>query len=869
MQTDPPRNAPDDDLPQTDQPHAARLRNALLAAGLGLAVLALGLPEIDAPWMQGDEHIFIFDNPDVNPGAAPAGSARSLGMRLVGIFTTAQGDLYQPIPIASYALEWALTGGRPAGTRLIDLLLHAANGMLLWWVLTLLLRHTGCSTVHTPIIAWALALLWALHPMLVTAWASDMGRTHLLAASFALLSLGWHVRALDKRHWGCAVGALAALLLAMLCKPLVGWILVVVALEAALGGWRRMASSPRVYGVAVICAAFAVLTLWSSTTSGIAEEASSGLFGDPVARSALAIQIYFRDLLTPFAPPFWHLPDPSTGWQHLGVWIGLVLAAASITHAVWSWRRSAHMVTVGWAWCWGLLLPTLGLVGAREVAAADRYMYQPLMGIALVAAVTISRAVVPRTNAGLQRFTRLAIGVAVLLGLLFVALGMPQARIARSNVRRAVRLAKLHPDDPRALEALAEAYSFARNHRLPRGDERRAESDESQSTHYQRLLCETLERAATLGDLDRFYTTPADRAAYHRRLSYRMLMAGLAEGALVQAESARQLEPESFLTWKRLAHAYRALERFDESLAAYQQCQEYLPDDPLTRAVHHTDFGTLLMFTLERDTEACEQFLAAVRTGHASSTAMLGMGLCEIRYGEGARGFQLVSEVLERDPGNVRAGLALAEYHARSHHWAPAGAVYAAILQDHPTHYETLRGYHEVCLQVQEYRSAAMAWHDALLRSPENRAFQSYLVWTLVLSQEEAADEAAETLLATDPDNPMACFARMLAAIRSNDPEAAIGWVLRARSGQPIPEARAFERAAATLRLMIAREEITSDAAVAEAAIRLGGDSNGGERAAALAELEQLVAGELAPAWASVARSLIAGSGVSEPLPAE
>ena len=41
-------------------------------------------------------------------------------------------------------------------------------------------------------------------------------------------------------------------------------------------------------------------------------------------------------------------------------------------------------IALGGAGCWATLLPVVGLVGAREAAATDRYLYQPLMGILLV-----------------------------------------------------------------------------------------------------------------------------------------------------------------------------------------------------------------------------------------------------------------------------------------------------------------------------------------------------------------------------------------------------------------------------------------------------------------------------------------------------
>ncbi|MCK4342877.1 MAG: hypothetical protein KAY37_14275 [Phycisphaerae bacterium] len=691
-----------------------------LVLGLGITlVLALyiaGSPSLDAPWIQGDEFIFIVDNPAVNPAADPDHAEAELGTRLLGILMSVHEDLYQPIPLLTYALEWELTSGRAHSFRRTDLLLHALNALLLWWVLATVLRQEQWArSVRVSVVAWALALLWALHPMLVTTYAADMGRTHLLSATFALLALGLYWRGLVLRDTdttqratdfgprgtapaeargssetapaeargpseGVLLGALrkelyfggavAALLLAMLCKPVVGWVLLALILEAARRGWRRALTSYRLYVIALICLGFAVFTMQTSRESGILEDVSQGLFGDPAARGALAVWIYFRNLVTPLWLAFWYLPDPRTGWSCPLVWIGVGLAAAGAWHAVRSWRRpETRAITIGWAWCWGLLLPVIGLVGAREVAAVDRYFYQPLMGIMLIVGVLACRVLArfkPAASA------RIILSVAGVLALAMLAWDLPQCKIARSNIRRARRLVELNQGDPRALEALAAAYDFARNHPLPRDDQPVLAPGMTQLPHFNELFKETLTRAATADNLVHYFPGPEDRTPFHRRLSHRFLSAGSPEEALAQARVAFELQPENFITWIRLAQAYRRLENYAQAAHAYEQCERYLPADPLTRLIHFADFGYMLMFNLDSDAEACPRLAAALelrkparltdpRTWRlAKQRAKFGYAHCQIRSGEGERGLALICEVLQADPANPRAAMHIA-----------------------------------------------------------------------------------------------------------------------------------------------------------------------------------------------------------------
>jgi tetratricopeptide (TPR) repeat protein len=848
-----PAAAPANSGQSSHQAERASPRRLILLLGgvLVAATLIAGAPDLGAPWLMGDEFVFIVNDPDVNPAADAEHRDRSLAARLASIGSRVHDDLHQPLPLLSYAVQWDLTRGNPLGFRLVDVLLHAANALLLWWVLARLLARSSWSQL-APVstVAWALALLWALHPALVMTWAADMGRTHLLSAFFGLVALGFYVRALSRAQTRWFVGAVAALVLAMLAKPIPGFVLVAFVLEGLCRGWRRTLISPRVYIVGVICAAFAGLTMWTSAQSGLAEDASKGLFGDPVARSALAVWIYFRDLVAPAWLAVWHLPDPRTGWNHPLVWVGLMLGLASAGHAIWSWRRAhTRLITLGWVWTWATLLPVIGLIGAREAAAADRYLYQPLMGLLLVLGVVLFRGLAASS-------VRAIVPVAGVIALGMLLVDLPQCAVARSTIQRARTAVQLNSGDPRALEGLAAAYDFAQDHPLPRADQEAVPPGVGQLAHFHKLWLETLTQAADSANLAHYFPGPDDRGPFHWRLSYHFLRAGEPQRSLDQALEAQKLLPDAFMTWKRLAYAYQALGQLTDAACAYDECAKRLPADPLTRAVYFTDFGSLLIFDLDRDAEACREFAAAVETGRAPLQAKLGLALCQIRYGDGSKGFQLISEVLRTDPGNVRAGLVLAEYHLRSHHWEQAAKVYDAILRDDPTHYTALRGFHEVCLQTGHMERAVIAWQDAAQREPARREFRSYLVWALALARMESAAPAANELLRDDPDNPFACLALMLHAIRTGDLPAALVWVQRACTGSPVAKAREFERAAAALRLLLSRNELPSEAVIARSVIVASGDFPSAMRIESRGDLDDYAAKHPDSKWNGAAREV-------------
>lgn len=835
-----------------------RRHGLLLALIIVGATLVAGTPGIFSPWIQGDEFIFIVRNPDVT-GDAP------LATRVQQIFRYPPSeDLYQPLPILTYALQWQLAkttvaaGASPEvlsnivalHVRIIDLILHAANALLLWWVVHTLLvafsrraspQRPELTTARQPLVAvaWLIALLWSLHPVQVGTWAADMGRTHLLMTTFALLSLGFLLRCLVRGDAISGVAALLFLAIGMTCKVMPGWFLLVFVLEAAFLGVIAAFASWRVWVSFAICVFFSVLALQTTREAGLMNDAAAGLFGDPVARSAYALVLYFRNIFAPLWLSSWYLPDPRTGWAFPFVWLGLGLFVFSILHA---WRLSRRPETrvgiVGWAWFWALLLPVIGLVGARESAAVDRYLYQPLAGLLIVVVASITRV---RAQ---SRFPAAAGFVALAVALLFVVLDRALAESTRSTIQRADRIVALNSGDPRALQALANAYNFARDKALPLVDTSHLPPDSDRERHFRQKLIDALRRAAEISNLRTYFPSDAQLAGFHRQLAYLLLQSGAHEFADVQAQAALKLDPRDFNTWNVLAMAARAQGRFEAALDAYQKAGPLLPGDPETKATLFTNIGTLLLDDLDRPDLALDAFRAAVLTKAPPLLAEIGLAQCEIRSGKGDLGYSIIMDVLKRDPDNARAQHVAGEYFLKSAKYEDALGWYQLILRTNPTDYRALRGHMEACVQLERWSDLIASWDEATHRDPGRREFASFRTWALALASEQNAASVADALLSKDPGNPLACLAHTLVATRAGIWTEAVDWVRRAKNGKPVVDGRPFERAEAAIRLFQAKSALPRAADLVRAAIfglGIGTEPARAESRRILAELRSTV----------------------------
>jgi len=825
--------APDAVAPPDPPPRPALRLGPAAVAGLGLVLAALavyaGLPALDAPWIQGDEYVFIASNPDVTG----EGRDEPTLTRWLGIFDHAHEDLYQPITILSYAIEWSLWGEqRVRMIRLTDVLLHALNALLLWGVLAALLRRLSTlERTEASLIGWALTAIWTFHPMLVTAYAADMGRTHLLAATFCFLSLRMHLRSLEPGRGAWFWGALAALLVAMLNKPMVGWVVLIAGLEWALIGPRRMFRAPRVYVIAVVCGFFAVLTVQTTRDVLMLEDSPLPIFGDPVSRAALGLWFYLRHLLVPVNLSTWYPPAVDTSWSNPRVWVGVVAFLASAAFCVWAaLARRGLAAAAGLAWFWGMWLPVSGLVGARVVAAQDRYLYQPMIGLLLVLGAGV--AAVLRARPAAQRPGAAWIGVAI--AALLMAVALPGNRDftehARSTVQRALHAAEQNPGDPRVLEFLAAAYDFAWTHVTP--ESRAAEAAGEPPIDWLELMHDTLIRASDAAEANPHYFADAyNRAAFHRRLSFAQWKIGDAQRSLTEAQRAANFEPDAYLTHLRFAHAFRALGAYPQCAAAYAKMEETMPDDAPQRGLRLVEFGDLLLWRFRDYASAMERFRAALRLpklpADAHRLATLGLARCEIMVGQGETGYRLASTVMNRDPLDLDAKLVVALYHLRSHHFAEAGPLYEQVLDELPTDYEALRGYHELCAQLNAWGRAAGRWQAAMQAEPDHPAFAPYFVWAAACAGEPAVEPLAVEITEKYPQVPFAWLARMLYALRRGEVAESIEFVRRAAEGTSIPDAFELPRAEITLRIFFENGRLPPESLLIRAEIRrLLGDAD-------------------------------------------
>src|SRR5437899_1623858 len=179
-----------------------------------VAVFAIGLRNEFVQW---DDQANLAQNPYFR-GLGPA--------QLAWMFTTTLMGHYIPVTWLTFGLDYVMWGMQPAGYHFTNLVLHAANAVLVYWITRRLLAvaRPGASPTALRAGAAVAALFFAVHPLRAesVAWATE--RRDVLSGLLFLTSVLTYLRAEGAngaRRRRLLAGSVAAFALALLAKSIV------------------------------------------------------------------------------------------------------------------------------------------------------------------------------------------------------------------------------------------------------------------------------------------------------------------------------------------------------------------------------------------------------------------------------------------------------------------------------------------------------------------------------------------------------------------------------------------------------------------------------------------------------------------------
>lgn len=486
---------------------------------------------------------------------------------------------YFPLTYTSFRIEYALWGLEPAGYHAVNVLLHAANALLLW----ALLRRLALPG------AWLAAALFALHPVQVesVAWITERKNVLSLLCSLGALlawlrfcepgkgqrglayagSLVLHVLALAAKTTACTLPAAQLLVLWLRGRPV---------------GLRRWL---QVLPFVLLGLGMGVLSLfWERYHQGTVGERFALTPLESVLVASRAVWFYLGKLLWParltFSYPKFAV-DPGDPTQY--VW--LVLGAALVLGLWLARSRLGRGPLVAALFFVATLSPVLGFIPLFTffyTYVADHYQYVACIGpIALFAGAA-------------SRWTRRLPGPAawrpVLAGALLALLGaltFQQARIYESRETLWRDTIAKHPGSWMAYTNLGRELMRQRRWEEALAAYQEALALRSDLHVPQRgaalAYLELGEPDRAVPHLERAIQIRPGLAAAHRDLGRVRWQRGEREAALEHYRAAAQAEPRNPLNLLLLGRALAQMGRIDEAEASYRRLLDLHPEHAAAR----------------------------------------------------------------------------------------------------------------------------------------------------------------------------------------------------------------------------------------------------------------------------------------------
>jgi protein O-mannosyl-transferase len=528
-------------------------------------------------------------------------------------------NYYRPFQTLTYMIGYALGGLEPRVYHWINIVLHLAATLLVFWIGWSLFKKAWVAT-------WG-GILFAVHPMHTESVAWIAGITDVGCALFLFASLAAYLmfRKAGERKTLWLILSLGCFLAALFFKETaLTFPVALLVLELVERGESSSSWKARVKWLLPFVGVVGVYLILRIQALGAFSRAVNPIpitLADRAMTAVYFVGRYLQKLIVPVGHNAFYVFQPFSRLSFSDWAFPLSLLFLTVLLA-WRYIRKEGKLLFLLGWIIITLIPVLNLTGVGRNVFTERYLYIPSLGLCLLVPALVDRY--------LGAFRKPAMfvlaGLAGLLGFLTIE----RAAVWRDNQKLYTTTLAVSPDASPIHLNLGIHYFRQRN--LPAA------------------------RQAFLAAIETDSKALASSAQDHYNALLGLSSVSSAEGKLEEAwkyaEEARNLMPHLGDAYRTLGGLMGRQGRYAEAEKLLRRALEINPSN----ASAHQNLGNILM--VRNDLAGAEtEYRTALEFDPRSSETRIALSLLLSRTNRGAEALAVLREALDQEPDNeqVRA----------------------------------------------------------------------------------------------------------------------------------------------------------------------------------------------------------------------
>jgi tetratricopeptide (TPR) repeat protein len=561
---------------KTNEKNIAFKPTMLYALILSILIVVVYIKLFSAHFISWDDGDVLLNNKDVHD------------FNVNAFFTNYYVGNYAPITMIGFAIDWLIFNGNAAGHHAMSLLFHIINGVLVYYLTSLILKDK--------LKALLCAIIFCFHPLQVETVAWVSAKNNIVYSVFFLLGLIQYSKFILEGNKKQYAYALLFFVLSVLSKPsAICFPLVLILLDYLLKTKSNFKSIIiNKIPFIIVAAILGLATIYTRTEDKFINQNHAYAIHERIGYAGYAILQYIYKFFIPMdLSVIYPYPQNKT----VSIIIGYVMIALLIVGIYKLYKSSSKIIFFGLLFFMINLLLVLQFIPFGEVLTADRYMYLPIIGISIALL-----SIIPLKESQLKI-------VGILLILVFGSLTFMRASVWKNSISLYSDIIKKYPHSFVALNSLGAEYMLNKNYDMSLRYLNAAinENTEYYKGYYNRglLYAQTDRMKNALRDFDKAIALKQYPKAYVARANAYYILKDFPK-AISDAEAVLKADANNPKANYVLANCYDDLTQLDKALGYYNKVISVSPENPLYFMRRAILYGKMQQFQMcLQDLDAC------------------------------------------------------------------------------------------------------------------------------------------------------------------------------------------------------------------------------------------------------------------------